>query len=371
ALHAAHSAGIVHRDIKPGNLVIAADGTVKVLDFGIALLQDAANQASLTRAATVVGTSHYMAPEQASGGSADARTDLYALGCVLYAMLTGQPPFNGENSMAVLYQHLHQAPAPVRELRPETPVALQTLLGSLLAKDPGQRPATAAAVRSTLTELAESGFTPGADATSPMGQPAASTQPGGTSVMPVGRAAVPPPAAAPTSTDHFPEQLGSRRAPIGSRGAVVGASVAAAVVLMLIVWALLPDSGQQTATPPSTSPEQSTAAPSSASPDSTEPTATTPSGRLVELRALLNQLTEDGKVDAEVARKLNEEISKIGEEISKGDLSKASEKVAEVRKKVDEEAAKNLIDPDAYEELSDSLDRLAQVLPSEEGDEQG
>ena len=112
ALQAAHEAGVVHRDVKPANILIAPAGTVKVCDFGIARVSQA-TQAGLTRSHVTVGTAEYMAPEQASGGPVDARTDLYALGCVLYAMLTGSPPFHGDNALGVMWQHVNQ-PVPPR-----------------------------------------------------------------------------------------------------------------------------------------------------------------------------------------------------------------------------------------------------------------
>ena len=112
ALAVAHARGVVHRDIKPANILLTIDGTVKVCDFGIARLIHQ-QQTDLTAPHTAIGTSAYMAPEQASGAAVDARTDLYALGCVLYAMLTGQPPFTGDNPLTVMWQHQHQ-PAPSR-----------------------------------------------------------------------------------------------------------------------------------------------------------------------------------------------------------------------------------------------------------------
>jgi len=106
ALSAAHAAGIIHRDIKPGNIMVEPNGSVKVLDFGIARAVDGH---SLTQTATVLGTSAYMSPEQALGQPVDARSDIYSLGCVLYEMLTGQPPFVADVAAAVMHQHVRAA----------------------------------------------------------------------------------------------------------------------------------------------------------------------------------------------------------------------------------------------------------------------
>ena len=151
ALGAAHAAGIVHRDIKPANVMVAADGTVKVLDFGIAR---ALGGASLTQTAAVVGTAAYMSPEQAVGGSADERSDVYSLGCVLYAMLAGGPPFVGDIDAAILHQHVNVEPPPLHAENRLVPPALGALVVQMLAKAPDERPQSVAEVRARLAEVA-------------------------------------------------------------------------------------------------------------------------------------------------------------------------------------------------------------------------
>jgi serine/threonine protein kinase len=151
ALAAAHAAGILHRDIKPANVMVADDGAVKVLDFGIARSLDGT---TITQAASVLGTAAYLAPERALGNPGDARADIYSLGCLLYAMLTGQPPFRGEISAAVLHQHLNASPRPPREQREDVPPALDGLVLAMLAKAPEARPGSAAEVRQRLASLA-------------------------------------------------------------------------------------------------------------------------------------------------------------------------------------------------------------------------
>ncbi|MFB9834796.1 serine/threonine-protein kinase [Actinoallomurus acaciae] len=148
ALAAAHSRGIVHRDIKPANLFLLDDGRVKLCDFGIARLSDGTQ---LTAAGSFIGTPLYMAPEQFRGERLDARSDLYSLGCVLYELLVGSPPFDsGDNPAAIMYRHLNEAPAPPRSRRPDVPEHLDRLTLDLLAKDPAARPQSAAAVVAAL-----------------------------------------------------------------------------------------------------------------------------------------------------------------------------------------------------------------------------
>jgi len=151
ALHAAHQAGVVHRDVKPGNLFLTAGGDVKVLDFGIAA---AAWEASLT-GGELIGTAAYLAPERALGREATPAADVYALGVVLYEMLSGRPPFSGEDGMALASAHIHARPVPLRQAAPWVPAPLAVACERALAKDPAERPASAAAfadlLRATIT----------------------------------------------------------------------------------------------------------------------------------------------------------------------------------------------------------------------------
>jgi serine/threonine-protein kinase len=147
ALEHAHSRGLVHRDVKPGNVLVERDGRVKVTDFGIA---KAAGASELTRAGAVVGTARYLAPEQVESGPVDARTDVYALGLVLYEMLCGQTPFNGDNEIASAVARLRSDPVPVGIARPEVPRAVQEVVGRALARDPAGRPNSAGEVRDAL-----------------------------------------------------------------------------------------------------------------------------------------------------------------------------------------------------------------------------
>jgi len=153
ALDHAHAHGIVHRDVKPDNVVLAESGAV-LLDFGIARAVAASGSDRLTRSGIAVGTSTYMSPEQITAlKEIDLRSDLYALGVVLYECLAGQPPFVHRNEAVVLQMHLTQPPPDVRLLRPETPAELATGLQRAMGKTPEERWQTAAAMRDALSAV--------------------------------------------------------------------------------------------------------------------------------------------------------------------------------------------------------------------------
>ncbi|MFD0854820.1 serine/threonine-protein kinase, partial [Actinomadura adrarensis] len=136
-----HRHDVVHRDIKPANLMLTPGGIVKVLDFGVAALLGSGAHPRLTRIGTTVGTPAYMSPEQVLGNTVGPTSDVYALACVLYAVLTGRPPFRETAQRSYFWHHVHAEPQPIRDLRrPDVPVEIQSLLLAMLAKDAEDRP---------------------------------------------------------------------------------------------------------------------------------------------------------------------------------------------------------------------------------------
>ena len=152
ALEHAHRNGIVHRDIKPQNILVHADGHIKVADFGIARI---ANSSTLTKGDNVMGSVHYFSPEQARGEGANATSDIYSTGIVLYEMLTGRVPYDGDNPVAVAMQHLHATPVPIQNLAPDVPPAVVRVCMKAMEKNPAMRYQTARDMASDLRAALE------------------------------------------------------------------------------------------------------------------------------------------------------------------------------------------------------------------------
>src|SRR5687768_16773320 len=148
----AHAGDIVHRDLKPANIHLLANGQVKIMDFGLARL----GGSEMTRTGMVMGTPHYMSPEQVRGERADSRSDIFSLGCVFYELLTYRKPFDADSMHAVLFKVMQENPAPVAEFAPDVPHVLQDLLDRALAKDPNQRLQDAGQLRAALHMARES-----------------------------------------------------------------------------------------------------------------------------------------------------------------------------------------------------------------------
>ncbi|MEV4072470.1 serine/threonine-protein kinase [Nonomuraea fuscirosea] len=264
ALHAAHSAGIIHRDIKPGNLLVTPEGAIKVTDFGIARALEAA---PVTQTGTVLGTAQYVSPEQAQGFALTPSTDLYSLGVVAYECLAGRTPFRADSQVAIALLHLNEQPPP---LGVDVPAPVRELVMSLLAKEPAQRPATALELSDRAYVLRESlaGVAQGAELSM-------LTDPGGFRVRE-------PAAEDERATDDLQpaatmqERSGGRRRGARTLALVAAAGCAAAVGLTAISFANRQPPAPPEVAEPSATVRQTTKSPS---PPRVKPSKTKPRTR--------------------------------------------------------------------------------------------
>ncbi len=240
ALEYSHRAGIVHRDIKPANVMVTSNGAVKVMDFGIARALDGA-VSGLTQSWSVVGTAQYMSPEQAKGEPVDARSDLYSAGCLLFELLTGQPPFSAESMVAVAYKHIAEQPLTPSMLNPTLPPVLDLIVARALAKDRDVRYQSAAELRSDLEAVRRGEVV--AVAPVPVAAHAPATAPAGTLAVPGGTAVLPVTGPAPAygyptmalAGPGYPAQAG-RPGPLRW---IIGSEIAVAVLTLIGIAYLL------------------------------------------------------------------------------------------------------------------------------------
>ena len=229
ALGHAHRNGVVHRDVKPGNIMITAGGNVKVADFGIARAMTSSPEDSLTQAGSVMGTATYFSPEQAQGHDVDQRSDLYSLGVVMYEMANGRPPFVADTPLAVAYKHVQEQPKPLREAHPDVPAAYEAITMRLLAKSPDERYPDADALRSDLRR-----FLDGQRVRAGAG--AAATAGAGAAAVPVTDPA-PPPLAPAGATTATPDTGGESTGPTPPYQQARGSRTGWYVLLLLLMLA--------------------------------------------------------------------------------------------------------------------------------------
>jgi beta-lactam-binding protein with PASTA domain len=223
ALSFAHVNGVVHRDVKPGNVLVTPQGQVKVTDFGIARAE---TSEPLTKTGAVLGTATYFSPEQAQGFSLDGRSDVYALGVVLYEMLTRVAPFTASSPVSVAYKHVREAPAPPSKLVPDLPGAMDRIVLTAMAKDLDARYASAQDLRADLLRFERGRPLVGG----PMGMDATTAVPAATSVRVAAPVVVPPPAPEPAPVTR---EKRSRWAP----AIVIGVALAVLVALIIVLLA--------------------------------------------------------------------------------------------------------------------------------------
>jgi len=329
-LDVAHRAGVVHRDIKPGNILLGDDGRTRVFDFGIARTS---GSAGLTEISTVIGTAAYLSPEQAAGEPAGPPADLYSVGCVLDEMLTGSPPFAAETPVALLHLHVHDDPAAPSARRPEVSDALDAAVLHLLAKDPSARPATAdEARRELLATLAP--------------------RESATLILPA---------------------VDASTAPVRRR-AIVLAVVLAAVVALAVVLALLlgrddgapvtaigtPTHSRSSATPTTSSSTRS-AAPAPA-PSIAVPHATTPAAALDVVRHVIAAGRSAGLIDSSAAAQLLSATDDVAGRVDRKKGKSAVPRIQGLADLVDSLAASGQIATTAVSPLHAAISQLQRLV---------
>jgi serine/threonine-protein kinase len=345
ALEAAHAQGLVHCDIKPANLLLHPDGRVKVTDFGIARVVDATQ----TTTGQVYGSVPYIAPERARGELAGPSSDLYALGCILYEMVTGQPPFVGSTPTDTLSQHLHAVPQNPSELRTGVSAGLDAVVVRLLAKEPTDRHEDATSLRRDLARLAAGA--PPIDATLPL-----------------------PAALAPTTRiDSSTDAPATPSAvPAGGRGRRIAWIVAGLVLVAIIGFALANPSADDVAGVTPSDVASPTAAPVATEPGATAttpvsepaPEPTTPEDAIADLRGLLVQGRDDGLLSDKGVTELDKYLAEALKKLGEGKSGDAAKEVQEFRRKLGDLEKDGDIDSRFVPTLDAEANELTRIVRS-------
>jgi hypothetical protein len=355
ALAAAHAQGLVHRDIKPANVLVSPDGQVQVSDFGIV---KAAAATTLTGTGTVLGTAAYLSPEQAQGGPVDARSDLYGLGCVLYELLCGSPPFGSgadRSPVAVATRHVSEPPEPPSARNPQVDPALEAVVLTALAKDPAQRYQSAVELQHALERVLAG-----------EAAPALPTEP---LLEPLGRTGTTPTAIGPAAGDDG-------RGPGWPRWALLVAGTALGIALVAaLLWpdgddspARLPEAGSGAS--PATSAPSSATAGSTATP---APSAPGVPAALANLTAVIGAARQQGTADQEAEDLLDQAADLAnaleagrkddkGHNKGEGKGQGAAKKLAELQGTVDELVGEGKIRPPATTQIQQAVAQLGQAM---------
>ena len=356
-LSAAHRAGVVHRDIKPTNLMFDARGGLKIVDFGIARLAQTA-AARLTATKTVIGSAPYLSPEQLTGRPADERSDLYALGCVMTTMLTGRPPFEGEHPLALVHQHVNAAPPQLSERRPGINPALEALVAQLLSKSPQDRPQSALAVHDRLREVE-------------LGSPAERSGVSLATTAVLAQATRPLPVPATTVTaPALPDR------PRSGRGRWIAGGAAALALVAVLLIAIASMTGERPATESASSPSHEAASPTSSASAtrSAEPsraptprssasetmttartTAATVQGALSDLRAAVAAVSSSGQIDGKKADELSKRVDELAKHLTEKGGKDTVKHVDDMEKYLRELSKKGELTADGERRLAAAL----------------
>jgi serine/threonine-protein kinase len=353
ALSFAHEAGLVHRDVKPGNVMLTDRGDVKVMDFGIARAASGPGQA-ITETTSILGTAAYLSPEQAEGKPVDPRSDIYSLGVVLYELLTGQPPFSGPSPVAVAYKHVMEEPVPPSAVRSGVPSALEAIAMRALAKDPSRRYASADLMRADLEAAAGGGTESPVPDTERLGRDRTETLP------PV----VPPPTRQPPSR---------RRA-----WPFVLAALAVAAVVALIVVGLLGGGGAPArhatgGSPRPSAPGHASSPPASPSHATTTPAPATSSVQtaVANLANVLSQGVSAGAISDKAAQDVLHQVGDAVHAYQDGKLDDALKKLSDLDAKIDKAAQHGDVSAAYAGDLKQAVEALAaamQAQPTPSGD---
>ncbi len=347
-LAAVHARGIVHRDMKPSNVFLTTSGAVKIGDFGIASV---ASDVTVTRAGEVFGSAPYVSPEQVSGDPIDARADLYSLGCVMFEMATGRPPFAGDDPAALAYQHVHTKPERADALVTQVPPALASTIEGLMAKDPEDRPESADALRRSLEAMTLPAASDVGDVPTQPLTPVAATD-----VLPV----VPPP-------------MPPRRPPRSSSPLPWIVGLVLGIILLLVLNAIYggADPAVQARSPAahrSPSPASSpSVAPSPRSPTPSPPASGSVEDATAALTGLVQELVSSGAVDEHLAGDLQHGVDDVGRAFGEGDAGKVLDALGRLQDKVDKGLEHGEISSEDAQRLDEAIQALAAAVDGNAG----